>query len=590
MTSLKVAKNLSIPASAITETFAILAARGAGKSNTAAVMAEEMFKAKLPFVVIDPVRAWWGLRSSADGKGPGLPIPIFGGKRGDVPLERGGGQLIADLIVDQRLSCVLDISDFESEAAKKQFLLDFARRLYQRNEAPLHLFLEESDDYIPQKPMKDELQLLRAWENIVRRGRSRGLGMTMITQRSAVLNKNVLTQAQTLIAMRTTGPQDIAAIEAWLKYHQQGKEILESLPSLEDGEAWVWSPRFLKKTVRVRFRMRETFDSGATPKMSKEAKKPATLADIDLKTVKQKMEATIERAKAEDPRQLRAKIAELERQTKAGPVPAAGKLEIKEVPVITDKQFAQLEKTANKVAAVLKRAIESSATIQEAVKSLEAISREISTTARMKSIIKNESSLVRQGFHVPGARAASAKLILTPTLSPRSSRGQALKERGNSVDSLPSGARKILIALAQYPDGRTKVQVAILTGYAHGGGGFINYLGSLRSKGYITGGNDRLRITEAGVVALGGFTPLPTGAELLEHWRRKLGKAERAALDVLISVYPESLPSETVAERAGYAPGTGGINNAFSRLRTLELIHGYSALKASDTLFDWGGK
>jgi hypothetical protein len=30
-------------------------------------MAEEMFKARLPFVVIDPVRAWWGLRSLRDG-------------------------------------------------------------------------------------------------------------------------------------------------------------------------------------------------------------------------------------------------------------------------------------------------------------------------------------------------------------------------------------------------------------------------------------------------------------------------------------------------------------------------------------------
>jgi DNA helicase HerA-like ATPase len=174
--NLHVADDLSFPARAVTETFGILAVRGAGKSNTAAVMAEEMFKAKLPFVVVDPVRAWYGLRASADGKGPGLPIPIFGGRRGDVPLERGAGNLMADLVVDQRLSCVLDLSDFDSEGSKKQFLLDFGRRLYQRNEQPLHLFLEEADDYIPQRPMRDEAQLLRAWENIVRRGRNRGLG------------------------------------------------------------------------------------------------------------------------------------------------------------------------------------------------------------------------------------------------------------------------------------------------------------------------------------------------------------------------------------------------------------------------------
>ncbi|HET7910018.1 MAG TPA: hypothetical protein VFL19_04870, partial [Nitrospira sp.] len=63
----------------------------------------------------------------------------------------------------------------------KYFLLKFAQRLYEKNEDPLHLFLEEADDYIPQKPMRDEAQLLRAWENIVRRGRARGLGMTIIT-------------------------------------------------------------------------------------------------------------------------------------------------------------------------------------------------------------------------------------------------------------------------------------------------------------------------------------------------------------------------------------------------------------------------
>jgi len=229
-----------MPLDAVTETFGILAVRGAGKSNTAAVMAEEMFKAKLPFVVIDPARAWWGLRASRDGKGPGLQIPIFGGKRGDLALDRSSGKVFADLVVDQRVTCVLDITEFPSEAAKKEFLTDFAKRLYDRNEEPLHLFLEEADDYIPQKPMHDEAVLLRAFENIVRRGRNRGIGCTLITQRSAVLNKNVLEQVQTLIPMRTTGPNDIEAIHRWLKYHRQNEKILESLSSLEDGEALVF--------------------------------------------------------------------------------------------------------------------------------------------------------------------------------------------------------------------------------------------------------------------------------------------------------------------------------------------------------------
>ena len=65
--------------------------------------------------------------------------------RSSVPV----GQLLVDLVVDQRLSCVIDLSGFDSDGAKKAFLLDFARRLYLRNEAPLHLFLEEADDSSP---------------------------------------------------------------------------------------------------------------------------------------------------------------------------------------------------------------------------------------------------------------------------------------------------------------------------------------------------------------------------------------------------------------------------------------------------------
>ena len=67
--SLRIAEGLALPSDAVTQTFGILAVRGAGKSNTGAVMAEEMARARLPFVVVDPVGSWWGLRSSGDGQG-----------------------------------------------------------------------------------------------------------------------------------------------------------------------------------------------------------------------------------------------------------------------------------------------------------------------------------------------------------------------------------------------------------------------------------------------------------------------------------------------------------------------------------------
>src|SRR5262249_33566055 len=152
--TLEISGDLSFPVDAVTQTVGILAIRGAGKSNTAAVLAEQMFAAALPFVVLDPHGTWWGLRSSSDGKGSAVQVPIFGGRRGDVPLEPAGGSALADVVVDERLSCVIDVSEF-SESEKNRFLAEFAQRLYKRNEQPLHLFLEEADDYIPQRPGKN---------------------------------------------------------------------------------------------------------------------------------------------------------------------------------------------------------------------------------------------------------------------------------------------------------------------------------------------------------------------------------------------------------------------------------------------------
>ena len=74
----------------------------------------------------------------------------------------------------------------------------------------------------------------------------------------------------------------------------------------------------------------------------------------------------------------------------------------------------------------------------------------------------------------------------------RTSMGEEL----NGTLKLAAGERKIPTALAQYPQGRSKVQVAVSPGYGAAGGGLNNYLGALRSCGLIEGAGDRITITE----------------------------------------------------------------------------------------------
>ena len=577
---LRLGPKIDLPMQAVTETFGILAARGAGKSNTAAVMAEEMFAAGLPFVVIDPVRAWWGLRASRDGTGPGIPIPIFGGPHGDVPLERGGGAFMAQLIVTERLSCVLDLSSFESEGAKKTFLLDFARELYQRNEAPLHLFLEEADGYIPQKPMRDEAQLLRAWENIVRRGRGRGLGITLITQRSASINKNVLTQVQTLIAMRTTGPQDIAAIKEWVKYHQQSEAILSSLAKLGDGEAWVWSPHFLQRTEKVHFRLRATFDSGATPKVGESTKAPATLADIDLAVVKKRMAATIEKAKAEDPRELRRRIAELEAALRKPPQPVA-KLATPtrvEVPIFKDGHVKRLEAAVSKAEILNERSIK---VLTEVLGSTHDLLREVRAAA---------SGLRPQAG--PGLVRGESPVSYGGTAGPRPSpwvpEAKALTRRAapRQPGGLPQMERRFLTALAQHPAGLTKGQLLIHAGYASSGPTSTCFA-RLSGDGWMaTTADGRLVVTTSGLAALGDFEPLPTGRELQEYVLGKMSRMESTMLRVLFDAYPEPLMKGTILEKAGYA-SSGPTSTAFAKLTRLNYVVEVrgAGLRASEEFF-----
>ena len=552
--NLKISSNLHLPTDAITQTFGILAMRGSGKTNTAVVLAEEMYRCRLPFVVVDPVGVWYGLRSSGDGKSAGLLVPIFGGKHGDVPLERGGGELIADIVVDERLCCVLDLSEFESEAAKKEFLLAFARRLYRRNTEPLHLFLEEADDYCPQRPMRDEAYLLRAFENIVRRGRSRGLGITMITQRSASLNKNVLTQIETLIVMRTTSPQDRKAIQAWVEYHAQSKALIESLPGLKTGQAWVWSPQWLGGLKQIKVRFRQTFDSAATPKQQK-TRPAATLAAVDLSVLKKRMAATIERAKVEDPKQLCQRIRELERELKQKPPVETNRIEVK-IPVVSQKQLAALRECAHK----MEKAAEKLAPIQV---SIDALRSETDITVNdLREVI--DRAFTKQVRTIQGQG---------PTKSIKTRPGGA---------NLAKGQRRTLTAIAQHRE-VTREQLAVLTGYKTSSRN--TYIQRLRENGYIEKDGNALRATNEGVIALGsGFETLPTGNALRDYWLTVLPKGEREILSILCAHYPRHVSRQHISDETGYALSSR--NTYLQRLHSRKLVKSDGAgVRAADTLF-----
>lgn len=71
----------TVPMEVITQTSAIPCLKGSAKTHTGAICIEETLRLHVPALVIDPLRARYGLRWSADGQRPGLPVVVFGGAR-----------------------------------------------------------------------------------------------------------------------------------------------------------------------------------------------------------------------------------------------------------------------------------------------------------------------------------------------------------------------------------------------------------------------------------------------------------------------------------------------------------------------------
>jgi len=577
--------DLSLPLDAITQTFAALAVRGAGKTYLAGKFVEEMARHHLPYCVIDPTGAWYGIRAAANGKGPGLPVIIMGGDHGDVPLSPESGEVVADFVVEERQPVVLDLSLMRKGEAVR-FMTAFSETLYRKNRKPLMLVIDEADAFAPQKPMPDQARLLGAIEDIVRRGRIRGLGVFMLTQRAAVLNKNVLTQIETLIVLRTTSPQDRKAIESWIDANEDGRhqasEVLGSLASLPNGTAWFWSPQWLDILKKVKIGTRWTFNSSATPKLGEARIEPRRMAAVDLAALQARIGATIERAKANDPAALRREIAELKGQVKeltVNPIvkvlPAI-KAEKVMVPILKDGRIRRLE-------FLIKDAREASETLVAAAADLGKRVAEVKALCApplysIKATPAQVAAVRKSVGHMRPAAIQAEPVRVTLT--------------NPEADCLNAARGRILDALAFFEACQQtsveKARVAFFSGASPTSGGFYSNLSTLMTAGlivYPTPGFAAL--TAAGRRLADAGTVPQTSADVQKAVLEKMATAKRRIVEAALAAYPDGASKILVAQQVGASATSGGFYSNLSDLNAAGLITypkpGY--VRASDSLF-----
>ncbi|HYX22389.1 MAG TPA: helicase HerA-like domain-containing protein [Thermoanaerobaculia bacterium] len=575
MKKLRVSPDLSLPLDVVTTTIAVLGIRNSGKTNTCVVLTEELLDAGQQVVIIDPTDVWWGLKSSKDGKEAGYPIVVFGGRHGDVPLTAADGATVADFIVEERLPAILSLRHFESQNDMRRFVTDFARRLYHRKgeegrDTPMLLVVDEAHLFVPQRVGGAEAQMVGAMQKLVRQGRSSGIGVAIIDQRAASVNKDILTQVELLICHRTTSPHDSRALEDWIEQNDtedKRAEFLKKLPELKQGTAWCWSPGWLKIFELAAVRERHTFDSSATPKVGEKRVTPTTLAHVDLGALKKKMAEAIEKASAEDPRALRARIAQLERQL-------AVRAEDKPIPPPEKPLLSRYD------AEVVRQTLETlTKQEQEILQSFQDYRESRLESDRfLMETLKKWLAESRE----PRTNGAS-KVLDVPVGSSAWKRIQMQRETKTTPASVPPDSSsspsnqkmemKILGALDQGgPMNRKKL--AIWTGYSHTSGSFGQALADLRANGSIAGSSKEFAITSAGRSSVAGHAQeLPTGEALLEWWI-----ARRPASDglVLRALADNRGPMSRVdiAKKIVRSNTSGSYGQTLADLRALGLIEG----------------
>jgi len=311
---------------------AFIGKTGSGKTYAARGEVEDLLDLGRQVVIIDPTGAWHGLRSNADGEPSGYQIAIFGGACGDRPLTPDMAPALGRIAGTTHQSMILDLSGISLELEdQREIVYEFLRNLYRTNRKPIHLVIDEADEFCPQELDKDTKLLRTLVARIMARGRSLGFRCTLITQRPAKIDKNSLSQIESMAVLRVTAPQDKKSLTDWFsdKGGPDQKEILNSIGIFQTGEGCVFTG--IDGTYEKRkFRKVKTYDSSSTPVDAEGNEKTIDTGDIDLSSLDEKIvypeendEIELEKAVArrrnleEENKRLRARVLKAEARFEA---------------------------------------------------------------------------------------------------------------------------------------------------------------------------------------------------------------------------------------------------------------------------------
>jgi hypothetical protein len=547
---------------------AILGITKSGKTYCAKGVAEQLLERKIPIIVFDAIGVWRYLKvPSGKTGGKGFQIVVAGGSHPDLPLTPHSAPEIVRAAIKENIPLIIDLYDAKlSKADWRKIVQDCFRILLYENKGLRHIFLEESAEYAPQKVMDG--QTYAEVEKLARMGGNASLGITFINQRAQELNKAVLELCDNIILLRQRGTHAIDSLEKQMDKlsPDMAKEIALTMPNMTQGDCWIFTETG-DVPVRTRSNPLLSFHPDRRNPNENQIAQKSVNTDAFVHAVSMKLGKVIEEAKANDPvelkRQLAAAKRDIARLESAKPQPV--KVEIKEVSILTDSDRK-----------LLSRSIDGSC--MKIIESFENLQSRITESVMdMKNFFDPIRKKLSSTGNVPAPKP-DHRLQTTTIYHPRTMRVGS-PEKSEDDGNVGKGAREVLKAAAQNPDGVTDEQIAVLTGYKKTSR--TTFKQQLFSKGFLAKGGRGFVATESGIEWLGkDFEPLPVGDALREHWMRKLSGGELECFKVYVQEWPSEVSTEGLMERTGYLKTS--VTTFRQKLSARNLISGK---KASDNLF-----
>lgn len=597
---------------------AVVGIRDSGKTYSATNMAEQLMDSKerpggIPITVFDPTGVWRFLRVPARGKG--YPVVVVGGVDGDLPLNPTTiGKVIEGALIGG-VSMVIDLSGDITKATMRKVVTECVTVMMAKNakHGLRHVFLEEAAEFVPQNI--GDPQVYAAVERMVRVGGNMGLGVTMVNPRTANLNKSVLELCDNLFLHRQKGKNSLKALRDWFDAAglDEPADLSKSVSRLKSGECYAWL-RDHEKPELLHVQQKNSFHPN---RRDLQASSGSSTKRVDagafIKTLRESLPVIEAELKANDPKELRAEIAELKKQL-AAKVPAAP------AKGLTKEDEARLRSEGYNAgwAACMKQAVLYKAAVTKdwtgtyqkilmgnAEWLLNVVIKRDLPTILQEVALDIPKDLERNWREAFGADAEALSVAanfrepLKLEARPAPVSKPAVKPQFDTDATLPEGvtARHVAVldAVAWWAaagiSAPSRVQVAGKCGHNASGGYFRDLLGRLSSAGLITYPRaGAVAITDQGRALVAGYD-LATQADLHHAIEEALEARHWSLLKVLIDAYPNQVSRADLAAACGKDAAGGYFRDLVGKLSGLDMVTypEKGSVRAADWLFIEGG-